>query len=284
MKVLRSRLPAGIGEMLISTFCFALMNLCVRLLPRLPTHETVFFRALGVLLIAGGSLYRLKIPFWGNHKRWLLLRGIWGTLGLNLYFWTLRHMPLASAVTIQYLSPIFSSLIAIRMLGEIPPRRQWLFFSLSFAGVLLIKGFDTRLNWLALGAGILAAGCSALAYNYVRRLKDTDHPLVTVFYLPLVTLAMTGPWTLSHWVWPQGLEWLWLALLGLFTHLAQYFLTRALQAEKIAVISQLNYVGVIYALSIGWIFFGEQIPPIAALGLGLVVVGAIGGSVAKHKP
>lgn len=278
MNMLRKPLPAGVGEMLIATFCFACMNLCVRFLSRLPTHETVFFRALGVLLLAGGALYHLKISPWGNHKLWLLLRGFWGTMGLNLYFWTLQHMPLASAVTIQYLSPIFSSLVAIRMLGERPPRRQWFFFALSFVGVLLIKGFDTRLSWWALGMGILAALCSALAYNYVRKLKDYDHPLVIVFYFPLVTLVLTGPWTLTHWVWPVGIEWLWVVLLGLFTHFAQYFLTQALQAQKIAVVSQLNYVGMIYALAMGWFFFGEYIPPLAMLGLCLIVIGVMGGS------
>ena len=277
------RLPRGIGEMLISTSFFALMNLCVRFLPRIPTHETVFFRALGVLCLAGFGLWQLKIPIWGQQRRWLCLRGLYGTLGLNLYFWTLQQMPLASAVTLQYLSPIFSSLVAIRMLAERPPRRQWLFFALSFAGVLLVKGFDPRLGWLPLSAGVLGALCSALAYNYVRRLRHSDHPLVTVFYFPVVTLCLTGPYTLTHWVRPQGQEWLWLILIGLFTHGAQYYLTRALQAEQIARVSQVNYLGLIYALALGYLLFGEQIPLLAALGMLLIVAGVVLGSLSVRR-
>lgn len=270
--------PQGIAEMLASTFFFALMNLCVKNLQGIPTHEMVFFRALGVLLLSGAMLWHLKIPPWGNHKRYLLLRGFYGTLGLSCYFWTLKQMPLASAVTIQYLSPIFSTLLAVKMLKETPRRIQWLFFGLSFAGVLLIKGFDARIGWLPLGVGILAAVFSALAYNYVRRLKDHDHPLVAVFYFPLVTLVLVGPYTLSHWVQPQGLDWLYLVLIGVFTHFAQYYLTRALQAQKMAIVSQINYVGVVYALLMGYYLFGESIPPLAIFGLFLVVAGVICGS------
>ena len=276
-------LPRGIGEMLISTSFFALMNLCVRFLPRIPTHETVFFRALGVLCLAGFSLWRLKIPIWGQQRRWLLLRGFYGTLGLNLYFWTLQQMPLASAVTLQYLSPIFSAVAAIPLLGEKPPRRQWFCFALAFAGVLLVKGFDPRLGWLAFGAGVLGAVCSALAYTYVRRLRHSDHPLVTVFYFPVVTLCLTGPYTLTHWVRPQGQEWLWLILIGLFTHGAQYYLTRALQAEQIALVSQVNYLGLLYALGLGALLFGEHIPLLAGLGMLLIVIGVILGSLSARR-
>ncbi|PIQ24584.1 EamA family transporter [bacterium (Candidatus Blackallbacteria) CG17_big_fil_post_rev_8_21_14_2_50_48_46] len=275
--------PAGIAEMLISTFFFALMNFCVKGLPGIPTHEMVFFRALGVFTLSGLSLWKLKISPWGQKKSWLLLRGLYGTLGLSLYFWTLKNMPLASAVTIQYLSPIFSTVVAIWLLKEVPPRRQWLFFGISILGVMLIKGFDTRIAWLPLVAGIGAAICSALAYNYVRKLRGLDHPLVTVFYFPLVTLSLVSPYTLTHWVRPHGQEWLWLGLIGIFTHFAQYYLTKALQAEKMAIISQLNYIGVAYALAMGWFFFHEQIPPLAILGLGLVIAGVVLGNTLGRK-
>ncbi|MGE3725303.1 MAG: DMT family transporter [Candidatus Sericytochromatia bacterium] len=270
--------PNGVAEMLASTFFFALMNLCVKKLQGIPTHELVFFRALGVLLLSGGMLWYLRIPAWGNHKRYLILRGFYGSLGLSCYFWTLKQMPLASAVTIQYLSPIFSTLLAVWMLKEIPKRVQWFCFLLSFAGVMLIKGFDPRIAWLPLGAGILAAVFSALAYNYVRRLKDHDHPLVAVFYFPVVTLVLVTPYTLTHWVSPQGMDWLYLGLIGLFTHFAQYYLTRALQAQKMALVSQLNYVGVVYALLMGYYLFGESVPPLAVFGLLLVVAGVVLGS------
>lgn len=266
------------AEMLVSTFFFALMNFCIKNLPEIPTHELVFFRALGVLVLSGSMLWHLRISAWGNHKPYLLLRGLFGTLGLGAYVWTLKQMPLASAVTIQYLSPIFSTLLAVWMLKEIPKRVQWLCFLLSFTGVVLIKGFDPRVAWLPLGAGILAAVFSAFAYNYVRRLKDHDHPLVTVFYFPVVTLVLVTPYTLTHWVQPQGQAWLYLALIGLFTHFAQYFLTRALQAQKMALVSQLNYVGVVYALLMGYYLFGERVPPLAVFGLFLVVAGVVLGS------
>jgi drug/metabolite transporter (DMT)-like permease len=265
----------GIRHMLYSTVYFALMNLCVKFVPRIPTHEAVFFRALGMLVLCAGAMAQAGVSPWGNHKRYLFLRGFYGTLGLNLYFYTLQAMPLASAVTLQYLSPIFTSVFAIFLLKESVRPLQWLCFALSFGGVLLLKGFEAQLPLNAFAAAIAAAVCSGLAYNYVRKLKDYDHPLVTVFYFPLVTLLLTGPYTLMHWVQPQGWEWLALALLGIFTYFAQIHMTRAYQAEQLAVVSSFNYLGAIYALGLGWLFFGELLSLGALMGVTLILIGVI---------
>jgi drug/metabolite transporter (DMT)-like permease len=268
----------GIRHMLLSTGYFALMNVCVKFLPRLPTHETVFFRALGMLFLCSGALIQARISPWGNHKGYLFLRGFYGTVGLNLYFYTLQAMPLASAVTLQYLSPIFSSVFALFLLREGVHPIQWICFALAFAGVFVIKGFETHIALLPFTAALGAAICSGLAYNYVRKLKDYDHPLVTVLYFPLVTLLLTGPYTLFHWVQPQGWEWLALILLGIFTYFAQIHMTHAYQAEQVAVVSSFNYLGAIYALGLGWLLFGELLSFGSAIGIGLIIVGVVMGA------
>ena len=176
----------GVKYILLATIFFALMNIGVKYLSRIPAHEIVFCRALVTLIVGYILLRREKINPWGNDKRHLILRGATGTVALMMYFYTLQKMPLASAVTIQYLSPIFTIIIAGFMLRERPRSIQWLFFLIAFAGVVMVKGFDARVSVAELSLGVTAAVFSALAYNYIRRLKDSDHPLVVVFYFTRV--------------------------------------------------------------------------------------------------
>lgn len=101
-------------------------------------------------------------------------------------------MPLASAVTLQFLSPIFTIVLGIFLVKETVRPLQWLFFLIAFLGVVMIQGFDHRVGMLDVSLGIGSAIFSALAYNTIRRLKASEHPLVIVFYFPLVALPITG--------------------------------------------------------------------------------------------
>ena len=104
--------------MIISSFAFSLMHLCIKSLPNIPVFELVFFRSFISLLISFTSLKSKNIPIFGVNKKILLIRGFIGSIALTLFFLTLQNIPLASAVTIQYLSPIFTALFAIWILKE----------------------------------------------------------------------------------------------------------------------------------------------------------------------
>src|SRR5690606_20181498 len=161
-------------------------------------------------------------------------------------------MPLASAVTIQYLSPLFTIFLAGFLMKESAQARQWLYFFLAFEGVVLVKGFDPRVSLFELSAGVLAAVFSAFAYNFVRELNDSDHPLVVVMYFPVVTLPLITPFVIAGWVTPSFADWPWVLAIGVFTQLAQVHMTHAYQLEKASRVAILNYVGLIFAVGIGY--------------------------------
>lgn len=262
-------------NLFISGLCFAIVHGCVKLLPRIPPYELVFFRAVISIVITYFTLRSLKISVWGNNKPMLILRGLIGTSAVLLYFHTLQNMPLASAVTIQYLHPIFTVILAGVFMKEHPKLMQWFLFTASFAGVVMVRGFDARISATDLAIGILAALCSSVAYTTIRALRGQDHALVVVFYLPLVSLIVIGPYTLMHWVQPQGMEWLAVLIIGFFTQVAQYFMTRAYQSDRAANISNLNYLGIIYALGIGIIFFNETVELLGLIGMGVIALSAL---------
>lgn len=269
------KLSEGVRYMLLSTLFFALMNLCVKFLGRIPAIELVFFRSAISFILSVAMLQYNHIPMLGNQRKYLFLRGFFGVFSLILFFYTLQAMPLASAVTIQYLSPVFTSILAVYTLGEVMTKKQWIFLLLSFLGVVLIKGVDTRISVIYLIMGVASALFSSLAYNSVRRIKDSEHPLVVVFYFPLVALPVTAVLTLFQWQTPQGNEWIFILLMGIFTQMAQYCMTRAVQAAELSSISYLNYMGIVYALGLGFIFFGETFTWPALLGMLLVMSGIL---------
>jgi drug/metabolite transporter (DMT)-like permease len=268
-------LTAGVRSMFLSTLAFSLANVFVKQVAHIPAMETVFFRCTVAAAFCLLGLYRAKADPIGSNHLYLLLRGLFGTTALFLFFLTLQQMPLASAMTIQYLSPIFTTVIAIFVLGEKVKYAQWFFYAIAFAGVLVIEQFDPRISPLYLMLGIVSAFCSGVAYNLVRSLRGKEHPLTVVLHFQLVGMVAGFISLFFVWETPRGWDWVYLFLVGVFSQLGQIFLTNALQREAVAGVAIINYTGLIYALTIGWFIFGEVQGIMSIAGMMLVVAGVL---------
>ncbi len=274
----------GVRYMVWATFFFALMNAAVKMLGHLPAIEIAFLRSAVSLFLAFGIVKYNHIALPGNNPNALLLRGLFGSTSLVLYFITLQHMPLASAVTLQYLSPIFTAIMGIFMVKEKVKPWQWAFIGISFLGVLMVQGFDNRVEQLYLYLGIGSALFAGLAYNTIRQLKLTEHPLLITFYFPLVSLPITFVLLMGvTWVMPLGKDWLILIFIGLTAQTAQYFMTRSYQSDELSKVASLKYIGIVYALLFGYFIFGETFSLAAHLGMLVVLVGVILNIWYKHK-
>lgn len=261
--------------MLIAGVFFALMNVSVKFIPHIPAIEIILFRSIFSFVFSFLVLKHLGISVFGNNKKLLIIRGIVGSIGLISFFYTLQKIPLASAVTIQYLSPIFTTILGIFLVKERVKPIQFLFFGISFAGVIVLQGFDPRVNFLYGAIGVVSALFSGLAYNVIRKLKNTEHPLVIIFYFPLVTLPVASVVSYFTWVQPIGWDWAILLWIGMCTQAAQYFMTIAYQNANVSKVSSLSYIGILYALFFGFIFFGETFGVMSYVGMGLVLVGIL---------
>jgi len=265
----------GVTNMLLATFFFAVMNVFVKQLAHIPAMEIVFFRCLVSALICFVGISRAKVDWKGNNNALLIARGTFGTIALYTFFLTIQNIPLASAVTIQYLSPIFTTIIAIFLLSEKVKPLQWIFYAMAFAGVFVMKGFDAQVSTPFLITGIVSAFCSGMAYNLVRRLKEREYPLVVVLHFQLVGVVAGFAFTLFNWVTPALWDWFCLLMTGILTQAGQVCLTKSLQAERVANVSILNYTGLIYALLFGVFIFGEIYTLQVLLGISLVVAGVV---------
>ena len=265
----------GVQFMLIATFTFTLMKVGVKLVPHIPAIEIILFRSIISLVISAVTLRAQKVSVWGNNKPILISRGVAGAIALFLYFTLIQQIPLATASTLQYLAPVFTSIMGIILLKERVRKIQWIFFFISFAGILMVQGFDTRIDLVHLMMGVAASLFMGLAYNFIRMLKTSEHPLVIIFYFPLVTTPIASVVSYFQLVTPQGWDWVILLGIGLLTQMAQYLMTKSYQSEEVNKVSILNYIGLIYSLGFGFFLFGENFNFMTYLGMGFVILGVI---------
>lgn len=260
---------------MLSTFFYALMNVCIKMVPSIPVMEVVLFRCIISLLFSYTHLRIIRQNPWGNNKPALFLRGLFGMLSLIFFFHSLQTIPLASAVTIQYMSPIFTIILATFIVKEKTRPFQYAFFFLSFIGVMLVKGLDSRIHVWDLIIGLMSAFFSGLAYNMIRKTSKSEHPMVVVFYFPLVALPFALVASLFNFVMPSGIEWLYLILTGIFTQLGQTFMTIALQEEQASGIVNLQYLGMLYSILFGYFLFGEFYSWLSIGGMLLIIAGIL---------
>ena len=251
--------------MLIASLGFAWMNASVKYISHIPVFEVILFRSIITLGISYAILKKRKINPWGTHHKFLIARGVFGAGGLICYFYTIQHMHLANAIVIHYLSPIFTTLIAMLFLKEKVRIIQWLSFAVSFTGVLMVKGF-ANIEPFDFLMGVMGAMLSGFAYNAIRNMKDKEDADVIIFYHPLISLPI---------VMPKGSDWLFLIGTGIFTQIGQYFITRAYQQDTAARISSVSYIGIIWGVLMGKFLFDDTYPTTVLLGMTVVLSGVL---------
>ncbi|MFZ9055386.1 MAG: DMT family transporter [Flavobacteriales bacterium] len=275
---------AGVAWMVLATVLYTAANLCVKALAHLPTEELVFLRSVISLVLTGGWLWWKGYALFGVNRKWLLIRGIFGTIGLATFFHTLRFIPIASATVIQYLSPIFTVLLARYFDGQRSMKPlQWVFFGTAFAGVLMVKGFDPRINWLYFSLGVISAMAAAVAYLATMKCRETDHPVGVVIWFHLVAVPVTGSWTAFTWVAPVGHEWLLALAVGLLSVVAQIAMTYALHQGEANVIMPFKYFGAVLAFVFGLMLFDERLNPWAMAGIAIVIASVTINTLMKRR-
>ena len=236
--------------MAASALGFSAMSVLVKLAStRLPTGEIVFARALVTLALSYAMVRRAGLSPWGHERGALMLRGLLGFGGLTGYYLALVHLPLADATTIQNTTPLLTALLAWWLLDEAIGWSTAIAIAIGITGVLLIvhpsgAGLDPVGVASALGAVI----CSSIAYVTVRKLARTEHPLVIVFYFPLVATPLALPWAIYDFVMPRPIDVLLLVAIGVTTQIGQVFLTQGLALERVGRATTISYLQVAFAM------------------------------------
>jgi drug/metabolite transporter (DMT)-like permease len=272
--------PRPVLAMLASALAFSLMGVCVKQVGgRIPAAEVVLARALLNVAISWWLLQRAGVDPWGQRRGLLIGRGAIGSAALLCVYAALAELPLAAATVLQYLYPTFTALLAWLMLGERIGARIVLAVLLGWGGVMLmarpVLGDATALPTGPVLIAVAGALCTALAYVSVRSLGRSEHPLVIVFYFPLVAVPLSLPLVLLNPVLPTPGELLWLIGVGVFTQLGQLALTSSLTALPAARATAISTVQVVFAALWGWLIFAETVAAHTVAGAALVLAATL---------
>lgn len=256
----------GIRFLIGSGLAFSLMSVCVKAIGgRIPISELVFARATISIIITRFFLYKNKINPWGYQKRLLIIRGLLGTVALFCIFKALTILPIATATVIQYIYPTFTVISAYIILKEFISRRIVYSIIIGWIGILLVSQPEFTINSnvqetiLAIIIAIFGALMTSLAYICVRKLSSREHPLVIIYYFPLVSIPLSIPFVINDFVLPTGTDWFWIIGIGIFTQIGQLFITEGLTLLPAGQATSLNYSQVIFASIWGVLIFQEAI-------------------------
>lgn len=267
------------GWMVVAGFLFGCMGVFVKLgAQHFSSAELVFYRSLfGLLvifLIARLQGLPLATRCWKMH----LWRGLSGFVALMLFFYAIGALPLATAMTLNYTSPLFLAFLSTLVLRERLRLPLFLGIALGFVGVVLLLRPTWHQDQLAAGLMGLTSGFFAgIAYLNVRQLGQAgEPPLRVVFYFTLLCTVGGGLWMALHTFHSVRLEDL-LLLLGLGTTatLAQLAMTHAYRDGETLVAGSLAYSTVIFASLWGMLLWGEILVLSSWLGIALIVISGI---------
>jgi drug/metabolite transporter (DMT)-like permease len=269
--------------MIISVIAFSIMNAVVKYLGSFHAYQIVFFRSIGTLMFTIPLILKAKIPILGNNKKWLFLRGLFGVISLTCFFQSLNYLAIGTSVSIRYTSPIFAAIFALIFLKERVKPIQWFLFLIAFVGVLIIKGFGTDINSIGLLFVMLSAIFLGLIFVVIRKIGDSENPLVIINYFMVMAFVFGGVMSINHWKNPNPKEWLLLLSLGVFGYFGQLYMTKALQSHETNVIAPLKYLEVVFMIIIGAFWFGEVYNLWTLLGIFLIMLGLIYNIYLKRK-
>ena len=272
--------PSGIRYMAIGAFWFSIMSVLVKLAGRtVPSME----------ILSYWVLRREHVrPILGVQRRLLVMRGVFGSLALSCFIFSLTHLPLGEATLIQYTNPVFAIVLAALWYHERIGKRELWALAASLVGVLFITrpavifgGAAAGINPLWAGIALAGAAFSGTSYATIRRLGAED-PRVVVFYLPLVQIPMSLPF-MRGWRMPSLWEWTLLIGAGIATQLAQTHMTRGLQLERTARATTTGYLQVVFAAVWAVLIFHERFSYWTVLGAIVIVGGASLLVLARHE-
>lgn len=264
----------GVLCIIVSAFCFAFMNAFVRLSGDLPSVQKSFFRNFVAFFFALIILLRSreKINITKESVPYLLLRSIFGTLGILCNFYAVDHLVLSDASMLNKMSPFFTILFSFLLLKERLTAFQTISVIIAFLGSLfIIKPTFTNMDLIPSLLGLLGGIGAGAAYTMVRKLGSlgVKGPFV-VFFFSGFSCFTTLPFLIIYF---EPMTWVQLLMLlgaGLSAAGGQFSITAAYYYAPAREISVYDYSQIIFAALLGFILF-DQIPDALSF-LGYVII------------
>ena len=221
--------------------------------------EVVFFRNFLALFFLTPWIFQQRAKvFKSNRKKLYTVRAVFNVVGMAAGFTALTLIPLAEATALSFTAPLFATLGAALILGEIIRQRRIIARFFGFVGVLIV--LSPGVEALSPGA-LLAIGNAitiAITVLIVKKLTTTEKPITIVAYMALLQTPMALIPALFYWEWPNLITWIWLFCLAGAGTIGHLMYTKAIQLAEVSQLQPIDFVRLPIIAVFGYVVFAEQ--------------------------
>lgn len=281
--------------MLVASFVFALMGVCVKFAAaHYNAAEVVFYRGVISSIFTAVWAHSLKVSLKTARPGMHAWRAFIGTVSLTAWFYAISKLPLATAMTLNYMSSVWVAAFVVggAILYRPQEKNGVLFMAVlaGFAGVVMVlrPALEANQMWPGL-IGLMSGMTAALAYLQVIALSRAGEPEARVVFYFALAAALLGAIGMlvvgvSRWSWQHAI---WLVPIGVLASLGQLCMTRAYSvANRIGatlVVANLQFSGIVFAVLFSLVIFGDQLPWIAWLGMLVIIASGIAATVLRNR-
>ncbi len=269
----------GSKWMLVAGLMFGSMGVFVKLgAPWFSHIEMVFYRSFFGLLLIVAIMRSQRVSMVTHHWRAHFWRGISGTIALALFFYCITVLPLATAVTLNYTSPLFLTLLLMLVYKDRFNLPMTIAIGMGFCGVVLLLQPTMQRDQLLTGLlGLTSGFLAGVAYINVKQLGILGEPAVrTVFYFTLIASVISGVWMLFGTVHAITSHNVGILLgMGSTATLAQLAMTHAYRTGNTLVVGSLAYSTIVFASLFGMLLWHEVLSLYSWLGMAFIIAGGV---------
>jgi S-adenosylmethionine uptake transporter len=280
--------------MVLASFWFATMAVGIKYASTsFSTFELVFYRGLvsvvfmAIVVRSRGATLRTPVPM--MH----LWRSSIGVVSLGSWFYAIAHLPLATAMTLNYMSGVWVAAFIVGgalLYGQSERQGPLLGTVLmGFAGVVMTLRPTIDHDQLFAGVvGLLSGLGAALAYMQVTALGKAGEPEErTVFYFSVGTAVVGALGMLftdiTPWATVRAVDAAWIIPIGILASLGQWCMTRAYRQGATLVVASMQYSGIVFSVAYGLLLFGDHIAPMGWVGIAVIVGSGILATILRAR-
>ena len=267
----------GIFWMVMTGICFVAVTALVKTLGgRIPAAESAFLRyVIGLVFLIPVWRELIAIKLTPRQKRLFGIRGIVHSLGVILWFYAMTRIPIAEVTAMNYLNPVYVSILAVFFLGEWMALRRVLAVIAALIGSLIIL----RPGFRELDPGHIAMLATALLFagSYlIAKIVSGELPASLVVALLSITVTIgLAPFAIAVWVTPSLADLGVLAAIACFATAGHYTMTLAFAAAPVTVTQPVTFLQLVWSVLLGALFFDEPADPWVILGGGIIMASVI---------
>ncbi|MFN8442489.1 MAG: DMT family transporter [Caldilineaceae bacterium] len=287
----------GIGFVLLGVILFSIQDVIVKQISgNYPVHEIVWFRSVVALLLLlaavrfSGNWAQLRTKRLGKQ----MVRGFLMLLSYITYYLAIAALPLADAIALYFVAPLFVTVLSVLILRERIGQRQWLALACGFVGMLVILRPGTAVFQPIALMSLLAALTYAGSIILNRQLSTTESGMSLAIYATLVYLVVTalvgliwgrGVAIESHhpslqflaraWILPNFTDAVLISITGLIAAIGFFALAQAYRLAEATTVAPFEYVMLLMGVIWGFVFWHEVPDLFAVVGMLLVVSSGI---------